>query len=128
MTIRLMQVMSGTDIEYYNQKFVQVWGRKPNCDTPWAEWRAVLTMPAILNLVEHAATLAHPDCSGMIQRAIQSTVQLLSDACEEIGKPVGNSPYIIAWTAQMYHADLHPALARIDRLINELETVQSEVT
>ena len=127
MTIRLMQVMTDIDIEYYTQKFVRVWGRKPDDDTPWEEWRAVLTMPVILELVERAAKLAHPDRVEMINRAIQSTVQLLADACDQIGKPGGNSPFIIAWTASMYQADLTPALVRIDQLINELETVQSEV-
>ncbi len=128
MTIRLMQVMTDIDIEYYTQKFVRVWGRKPDHDTPWEEWRAVLTMPVILDLVERAAKLAHPDRVEMINRAIQSTVQLLEDACDQIGKSGGNSPFIIAWTASMYQADLTPALVRIDQLINELETVQSEVT
>jgi len=126
--IRLIHAMSYSDIEYYNQKFANAWGRKPHYDTPWEEWRAVLTMPPMLDLVEKAAKLAHPDRADMIQTAISETVQLLASACIEIGKPVGDSPYIIAWTAQMYHADLTPAVLRLDRLINELETIQSEVT
>ncbi len=125
--IRLIHVMSDTDIEYYSQKFAQAWGRKPHYDTPWREWRAVLTMPPMLDLVEKAAKLAHPDRVEMIDCAIQETVQLLTASCIGIGKPVGDSPYIIAWTAQMYHADMYPAVLRLDRLINELETIQSEV-
>ena len=126
--IRLIHAMSNTDIEYYSQKFAQAWGRKPHYDTPWQEWRAVLTMPPMLDLVERAAKLAYPDCVEMIDEAILETVRLLASACVEIGKPVSDSPYIIAWTAQMYHADLNLAVLRLDRLINELETVQSEVT
>jgi hypothetical protein len=128
MTIRLIHAMSNTDIEYYSQKFAQSWGRKPHHDTPWEEWRAVLTMPPMLEFVEKAAKLAHPDRVEMIDTAISETVQLLVAACIKIGKPVGDSPYTIAWTAQMYRANIHPALIRLDRLINELETVQSEVT
>ncbi len=126
--IRLIHAMSNTDIEYYSQKFAQSWGRKPHYDTPWEEWRAVLTMPPMLDLVEKAAKLAHPDRVETIDRAIQETVQLLTEACVAIGKPIGDSPYIIAWTAQMYHADMHPAVLRLDHLINELDTVRSEVT
>lgn len=121
----LLPAFSSIELEAARERYMNFHGHQPNEGSTWKDWRAVLTMPVILDVVENAILPRHLDREDEIRAALADTVVLLSTANKANKRSVAGSNYTIAWTAQYYGADLSPAYARLDTLINDLDVLTS---